>query len=100
VNIFIQGIAINSDRFTWDKGIGICEMSDLRDVQFHQVWNDACDVGFSVASSRTGKIVTFVETAECREDGEIVNWTFRSLNARTGRVDTTTDRLTITVLND
>jgi hypothetical protein len=99
VNI-IQGIAIKSDRFTWRDGIGICEMSDLRDVNFHQVWNDACDVGFSVASVRTGKIITFVETAECREDDEIVNWTFRSLNERTGRVDTSSERLTITVLND
>jgi hypothetical protein len=95
-----RGLAVAGSRFTWENGVGYGEISDFRD-NFHQIWPDACDVGFTVASHRTHAVVTFVETGEKRDrEGEVQSRIFTAINARTGRVDTSANALRIELFND
>ena len=50
-----------SDLFSWKAGTGVAEASDFGrgNPITGQVYDDACDVGFIVASVRTAKEVVF-----------------------------------------
>lgn len=65
---------ISTDKFTWDaeKRRFIAEASELRKFQFGQVYDDACDVGFTLVSAHTGFQVRMVETTPIMHDGELV----------------------------
>lgn len=48
----------------------------------HRVYDDACDVGLTLVSSRTGREVVFVVTDEHRDgEGDVTHWTLRALGA-------------------
>lgn len=72
---------IPSSVFTYDaKTKTFCtEMSIIRD--FSQIYDDACDRGFSIVSAKTGAEVTF---AVCENEtdwshGELQSWTLRPI---------------------
>lgn len=58
----------------------ISEASDLDNRHLERLYDDACDVGFSVKSERTGKVVTFVMQSptyhEQGEDRELIGWQY------------------------
>lgn len=47
-------------RFTWTGKVGVVERSDLLRDFATQVWDDSCDLGFTVISFRTGRELLFV----------------------------------------
>jgi hypothetical protein len=98
---FNHGTPIPASLFTWKHGTGVAEASDFGPTPFeHQVWPDACDVGFTLAG-RTGELITFVEAARIDDpEGELVARVYRSIDRRTGRVDESPFSLTIKIFND
>lgn len=73
---------VSSDRFTvTDDGrasdggvLMVAELSDLgREFRFGRVWDDACDVGLTIVSTRTGRQVVFaIEHEERDREGELL----------------------------
>lgn len=65
--------AVQADRFTWTGKVGVAEASDL--PAFGRVYDDACDVGLTVVSTRTGREVVFVVEHTARDnDGDVIEW--------------------------
>jgi hypothetical protein len=63
--------------FDWSGKIGIAESSDLGwragwTSQLGRVYDDACDVGFTMHSPVTGRVVTFALVSERVEDGDLL----------------------------
>ncbi len=71
----------NTDEFTFKNRVFTAEASDFSDgrfmAMFNQVFDDACDQGFELTSSRTGKKVKMTfEKAHRSEEGDITHWSF------------------------
>lgn len=72
--------AVSATMFTWEGGIGVAEASSLP-ASFGRVYDDACDEGLTVVSSRTGRQVVFVVDATVRDnDGDITEWVLTPVN--------------------
>jgi hypothetical protein len=79
---------VSSKSFDWfaDRRIFIAEISELPSFyrpghfrgsfQFEQVYPDACDVGFTMISDRTGEEVVFAMTSTDMNGDEIAGWRF------------------------
>ncbi len=87
--------------FTWTHGHGVTEISTLcgplrdRDARGGyyadaRIWNDACDVGFTVTSHKTRQTKLFFLVQELRHGDEVSGWLYVSDD---GRVQ-------ITIVND
>lgn len=74
---------IPSDIFTYDKESNqlLSELSTLKSWDlFRPIYDDACDAGFAVQSTRTSKIVTFFHSKEERdEEGELIAHIFEMI---------------------
>lgn len=77
-------IPYNTNQFTINKFAKtfVAEASDLRAAGqslFGQIYEDACDVGLMLESSKTGSVARFyleaIETTHNTDEGEILNWT-------------------------
>jgi hypothetical protein len=69
---------ISSDRFTYSGGMFVIEASDLG--RLDRVYRDACDVGFTIVSARTGREVVFAEESPFRDgEGELLYTEFVSV---------------------
>jgi hypothetical protein len=71
----------SSKYFTWSNHYVSTFMTDLPD-QGHgiksRVFEDACDEGFEVVSTKTGRIVRFIFVTESLDrEGELRGWLFR-----------------------
>jgi len=67
---------IVTGQMMWDAATKtfIAEMSELQ-ARFEQIWPDSCDIGFRVASSKTGKEARFFVDREVKNnEGEIEMW--------------------------
>lgn len=79
--------------FTWTGLVGVSEVSSLPEHLVSRVYDDACDVGFLVRSTRTGRTLLFTHADRERDaEGELVADVFRANDG--GRT------LTIKVFND
>lgn len=69
---------ILTDKFTYDPSTRtfFAEMSDLGPGVFDRAYSDACDLGFTLVSLRTGRVVDYVISKECLDhaDGGVVAW--------------------------
>lgn len=85
---------LTTDRFTWvpSENTLVAEMSDL--PEFGRVWDDACDVGYTVVSSRTGKEIVYAVHHEEKQDGDLVSWILKPAER------SFLDLPTLTVYND
>lgn len=99
---FSEGFAtLDAASFNWRGSNGYAEASDLPTLRLHQVWQDSCDVGFTIVSNKTGEHQTFVKFGETRDgDGDLQATVFVSINNETGRADKPASRLQITIFND
>ena len=75
-------VMYTTKEFTYDKSTDtfIAEASDLPIFHHAKVYTDACDVGFILASSKTGneRLVTLVDTMRDAE-GDVQCWTYASI---------------------
>lgn len=66
---------VSSRRFYWDASTltFVADLSDLgKDFQFGRVYDDACDIGLTLVSQRTGTEVVFAIEDEKRDsEGEL-----------------------------
>lgn len=77
----------SSNMFSWhpaDKEFSAFEsdFGALRDggIRLGRVYDDACDVGFTMVSERTGNKVVFAEWGAHKNlDGDISHWEFRAV---------------------
>jgi hypothetical protein len=70
---------VSARQINWHPtGHGFGEISSTNG--FGRVYPDACDVGLTVISSKTGREIVFVVERTDRDDeGEVIGWTLRSL---------------------
>lgn len=66
INSYAKNHALPSSIFTWIGKVGGIEDSDCR-FKYYQLYDDACDLGFWVESTRTGEKVMFVHAEDVRE---------------------------------
>jgi hypothetical protein len=92
---------VRSDLFSYDRKTQTmsAEASSLGKDLWEQVYPDAADAGFRVASMRTGKVVKFVVHEEKRAGEDIVGWVLKAVRDRQSR-EPIFDTLTIVVYND
>ena len=68
----------SSRQFSWTEKTLVSEASDLDNRHLERLYDDACDVGFSVKSERTGNVIVFVMTSPFYhghgEDRELAGW--------------------------
>jgi len=95
--LLIAHVIMNS-KFHYDREerLFTAEASDLKDHDFlsrvflSRVFNDACDVGFRVVSSKTGREVVFTFSREERNtDSDVTAWHFTSYRAMGGNFKAT-----------
>lgn len=99
---YLHGTPLLANHFTWIGNTGSAEVSDFGPggLPLHQVWPGACDAGFTLASHRTGELVTFVECGRIMAEDEVAGWVYRSIDRRTGRIDKSPFGMTIKIFND
>lgn len=70
-------LAFPSNLFTFQFGRFNAEASDLGNRHLQPLYDDACDVGFAIQSSKTGKTVVYVLVhTEVNADDEICYWEY------------------------
>jgi hypothetical protein len=82
---------VSTRQFTYDAPTKnfAAELSDMNGLG--RVYDDACDVGFTMVSARTGRQVVFVLAEEKRDgEGDTLLWEYRSIDGE----------FTATVFND
>ena len=71
---------ISTDRLTWSKQTRsfVAEISDFNgtNLQLARLYPDACDVGLTLVSHRTGREATYALYQEVRSEGEVQAWEF------------------------
>ena len=65
-------IEFSSKNFTYhaDAKTFVSEASDMMNRHLQPLYNDACDVGFSMKSSKTGRVVVYVLTDTVIDDDD------------------------------
>ena len=66
--MLLRPCPIDGNRFTWTGTVGVAEASNFRGYKFGRVYNDACDEGFTVTSSRTGRSIVVARDHEIRDN--------------------------------
>jgi len=58
----------DGSKFSWKKGVGVIEASQLRGTPlFGQLYDDACDLGFRIRNSKTGAVEAFYLSHEDKD---------------------------------
>lgn len=82
--MILRPAPVSTDRlhYTPARNEFTAEISDLgRGFNFGRVYDDACDVGVTVVSARTGREIVFAVEHEDRDrEGELLSWTLRPAN--------------------
>lgn len=80
--MILQPTLVSTERFTYvpAENMFVTEASDLglgHGIDFGRVYDDACDVGLTLVSHRTGTRVVFAIEHEERRDGDLLYWDLR-----------------------
>jgi hypothetical protein len=68
-----------SDRFTYNDAtkLFIAEASDLQNQHLNRLYDDACDVGLVIESTKTGKLVRYYMSSVVKDgDGDVESWNY------------------------
>jgi hypothetical protein len=80
-------------QFSWTKGHGVAEASDLRvnaAIPGAKIWDDANDYGFEVRGKAENILFLFLDFLMSRDGDEVYGWKYNS----------SCGRFQITILND
>ncbi len=92
---------IPASKFSWRGTEGCTEASDLPGrfpSDLGRVYDDSCDVGFTMLSDRSGRSAVFcLDHVEKDEEGDLLFWRFRSVRRSHGA---DIPDMTVTVFND
>jgi hypothetical protein len=58
------------------KKLLLAEISDLGNVSFQRLYDDACDVGFALRNPKTGNVTRWAVAEEIRDqrENEVLGW--------------------------
>ncbi len=92
---------VSSTLFGWDakRKEFTVEASELGENGIGQIYDDACDVGFTMVSARTGKMATFYVISSERCQGEVTGWTMKA-TVETLRKQPQLEGVIVRVFND
>lgn len=99
--MILKPTPISTSRLTWcprdREFVTDASLLDHQGLRPSRVYDDACDVGYTLVSHRTGKelVVAHDDTVKNRE-GEVVAWVYRPVR-RSGGLDAS---ISLHVLND
>jgi hypothetical protein len=85
--MLLRPAPISSDRFTYlkDEKVFAAEASDLPRNMLGRVFDDACDLGFTMISARTGVEMVFVQIDTLRDrEGELMYHVFAPATPQNG----------------
>jgi hypothetical protein len=74
-------VTFRADQFTWTKGEGVSEASDLRvnaAIPGSRIWDDATDYGFEVVGKHETILFLFIDFLMSRDGDEIDGWKYIS----------------------
>lgn len=77
--MILKPAPISSDKFSFSKNCFAAEVSSLGNFNLERVYDDACDVGFSIVSAKTGNLVVFAQNGYIRDEdgeGDLIAWKF------------------------
>lgn len=106
--MLLPSTPIQSKYFDWQKDTGslVQEMSTLRCVYphfnfFKQIYDDACDQGFSIQSTKTGEIITvYHDRTDMSDSGEdTYGWVFKPIPEH-ARKNPKLKNLEVLIIND
>jgi hypothetical protein len=99
---FDTTIEFDAAKFDWTPGglgIGSAEASQLGLLPgwppYCQVYQDAADLGMTLVNTKKGTKCDFVLTEEKFIDGDVISWTFESVNRPQGA-----EKILVTIYND
>jgi 5,10-methenyltetrahydromethanopterin hydrogenase len=71
-------------KFSYDKETGVLatEASTLQLTRFEQIYDDACDVGISIISHKTGNVETFYLNDTHYVGDDLAHWTLKPVNSK------------------
>jgi hypothetical protein len=70
--------SIPSSSFEYDKGFFSAEASELgSSFNIGKIFDDACDVGFSIVSAKTGSKAIFALSGVDTNEGDVLCWNFK-----------------------
>lgn len=83
--MILQPSPVSTERFTWADGMFVTEASSLGDFRLGRVYDDACDVGFTLVSHRTGRKVVVSHVRDIRDgEGDLVASVFETAPYQAG----------------
>jgi len=75
--VLLNPAPINSSKFSFSKGVFIAEASTLKGLKLGRVYDDACDMGFTIISEKTGKGAVFAQVEDSRDgEGDLISINF------------------------
>ena len=78
--MLLKPVPISSTKFLFRKNTFIGEASELKDLKLGRVYDDACDMGFTIISEKTGKGVVFAQTEDTLDaEGDLLSINFVSV---------------------
>jgi len=81
--MLLKPTRVPTHTITMHEGMMIAEASSLMlgHIDFTQVWDDACDVGLTLVSHRTGREVVYALEDIARDgEGDLLFWTLVPAN--------------------
>ncbi len=90
----LNPIPASNFQFHFDLDTFTAEMSMLEHARLsllNRLYDDACDEGFAMVNTRTGKVATFFLEEEHRVDGDITHWTFKPTTETVRKLPTLTN---------
>lgn len=73
----------SSDQFTYipNTKTFVAESSDLENRHLERIYDDACDVGLSIKSVKTGVVITYyMESVHFNAERELTYWTYKPIS--------------------
>jgi hypothetical protein len=101
--MILEPAPISTERFTYsaDSKVFVAEASDLGDFRLGRVYDDACDVGMTLVSKRSGARLVFALSREVRNsEGELLFTEFAAVGAPHGGPTVRFGSLYVRVYND
>ncbi len=93
---------VTSDKFSWCGPIGVADASDLGRHIPARVYDDACDAGFILKSTRSGRRLLMTECDAKRDiDNDVIAWRYACAGELIdGRLRDYKGLVTLEIVND
>jgi len=92
--MILKPAPVSSSHFSFKNNVFIAELSEVPVKHFQRVFDDACDLGFTIISAKTGNHVVFaIDRYELDADDDLVAIHFKCVTPKF-------KNLTAVLLND